>query len=226
MNYYYLVQKYFPNAKVIVEDRTYDGLVWQGPGDKPLDSIFKSLQGEEDRLLRLAGQKVMAQENQMLEKQLQARAQAEAELIPFQKTLGDYFENERLKCLKLKQDGLDLQMRLSLKEHVIDCWREITAAQNSLNAKAQIYLDETKHYLAWDEHKIPGEILAEREKAHNILSEGQLVYADWANLRAAEMPSREEIQAAIKTGGEHLKRLQKACKEIALKYPKPRKLNY
>lgn len=226
MNYYALTKKYFPSAKVVVEDRTYDGLVWKGPGDKPLESIFKSLQDEEDRLARVAGQAVLSRDGLMQEKQRQARAQAEADLVPFQKTLGDYFEAERLKALKLKQDALDLKMRLSLKEHVIDCWREISGAQEALNKKAQAYLEETKHYLAWDEHKVPAEVLAEREKAHALLSDGQLVYADWANLRAAEMPSREEIQEAIKIGGQHLARMKQQCKDIALKYPKPRKTGH
>lgn len=222
MNYYALTKKYFPSANVTLHDRTYQGLEWHGPGDKPSEDIFEAYQNEEDRLTRQAGLIVRDRQGQMEEKQRQARAQADADMVPFQKTLGEYFETERLKFLKLKQDALELQARISLKEHALDCWREITEAQEALNKQAQEYLDATKHYLSWDLDKIPADVLGKREDAHKLLSEGQLVYADWARLRESEMPSREELATALRLGGEHLERARKACREVALRYPKPR----
>lgn len=226
MNFAYLARKYFPDCQIIVEDRTYDGMRWIGPGEKPKEEIFKSLQDEEDRLARLAGQPILDRESQMQEKQRQARAQAEADLIPFQQKLGEYFEGERLKFLKLAQDALETKMALSLKEHAMTAWREITVAQDEQNRQAQEYLDATKHFLAWDTHKIPAEVIAKREEAHKLLSEGQLVYADWVNLRRSEMPTREEMQEALRKGGEHLTRLKKRCKEVSLRYPKPKRQHF
>lgn len=223
MNFFFLTQKYFPHAKVIVHDRTYEGLEWISPGHKPKEAVFQSFQDEEDRLARMAGREVMSRDSQMQEKQRQARAQAQADLTPFQQVLGEYFESERLRFQKLLEDALEAKAMIALKEHAMHAWQEITEAQDALNAKAQEYLEETKHYLAWDTHKIPPDVLVKREEAHKMLDGGKTVYADWATLRAAEMPSREEIQQAVLSGGEHLARIKKACKEVSLKYPKPRK---
>lgn len=226
MNFYALTQKYIPSAQVTLHDRTYEGLEWHGPGEKPRREIFEAYQAEEDRIARASGQESLSRSSQMQEKQRQARAKAEADLVPFQKQMGEYFEGERLKFLKLKSDALELQARLALKEHALDCWREITEAQKGLSDQAQAYLEATKHMLAWDDHKIPAEVLAKREEAHKLLSEGQLVYADWHRLRESEMPSREELALALRAGGDHLARIRKACKEVALKYPKPRIQNF
>jgi hypothetical protein len=111
---------------------------------------------------------------------------------------------------------------LALKEHALDAWKEITEAQEVLQKQAQAYLEATKHMLAWDEDKIPADVRQKRDEAHGVLSDGQYVYADWAKLRAAEMPSREELAEALRAGGEHLARIRETCKKISLKYPKPR----
>jgi len=226
INYAHLARKYIPDCSIIVEDRTFEGLVWLGPGEKPKLEVFESYQREEERIIRAAGLTVASQDSQMQEKQRQARAQADLDLIPFQKKLGEYFETERLKFLKLKQDTLELQARLALKEHALDCWREISEAQKALSDQAQAYLESTKHMLAWDDHKVPTDVMIKREEAHRLISEGQLVYPDWHRLREAEMPSQEDLAAALRAGGEHLERIRKACKAVALKYPKPRIQNF
>lgn len=226
MNFFALTKKYFPDANVTVEDRTYEGLKWHGPGKKPGLDIFKAFQEEEDRLDRVAGREVRSGESVMLEKQKQARAKALEDLIPFQEKMGRYYEEERQKFLKLQQDALEVQTRLRVRDHAIDCWREITEAQAMLQKQAQEYLEETKHMLAWDQHKIPAEVLANREKAHRILEEGVLVYADWKTLREAEAPSQEELREAILKGGEHLARVKRHMQELKLKYPKPRRQLY
>lgn len=226
MNYAHLARKYFPASTVTVEDRTYNGLIWHGPGDKPLESIFQSLQDEEDRLVRVAGREVLSRESLMQEKQRQARDQAEKDLIPFQKKLGEWFEEERLKFKKLQEEVLELKSRLALKEHALDCWKEITEAQEEINKQAQTYLEETKHMLAWDTHRIPPEVISKREEAQNLLSDGKLVYTDWARLREAEMPSREDLRNAILKGGSELARMKKICNDVNLKYPKPRKNHF
>lgn len=222
MNYQYLAKKYFHKASVTVHDRTYEGLEWHGPGEKPKQEVFEAFQAEEDRLDRIAGRQVRDRTGQMQEKQQQARAQAEDDLVPFQKQLGEYFEEERLKALRLKEDALELQARLVLKDHANVAWREITAAQDALNKQAQAYLDDTAHYLSWDVHKIPADVLAKREDAQALINYGQVVYADWSKLREAEMPSREELALALRVGGDHLARIRKTCQEVALRYPKPR----
>lgn len=224
MNFAYLAKKYFSDCIIIVHDRTYDGLEWRGPGDKPSLEIFEAFQKEEDRLERAAGRAVMSQESTMQEKQRQARAQAELDMVPFQKKLGEFFEQERLRCLKLYQDALETKSLIASKEHVITAWSEITEAQSALNKQAQTYLEETQHFTAWDQDKVPKDVLEKRAEAHRILMETKVVYAEWAALRQAEMPSREEIAEAIRAGGEHLKNIKKRCKEVALKYHKPRKV--
>lgn len=226
MNYNALVQKYFPQARVVVHDRTYEGLEWLGPGEKPRKEVFESFQAEEDRLDRAAGRQVREKEGLMQEKQRQARAQAEQDLIPFQQKLGTYYEEQRLAFLKLSQEALEVKNLLGVKNIGVACWQEITEAQELLHAKAQQYLEETKHYMAWDEHKIPAEVLAGREQAHSVLEETKVVFAEWNQLRASEMPSREEIAEAIRKGGEHLKAMKKRCKEIAGKYTKPKRQLY
>ncbi len=223
MNYNFLISKYLPDATYSIEDRTYEGILWVGPGEKPSEELFKSFQKEEDRLARAAGLPILDQDNLMMEKQRQARDQAQRDLVPFQKKLGDWYESERVKFKKLKEEALELQARLALKETAMDCWREISDAQLQLNTGAQAYLEATKHMLSWDESKIPAEVLAKREEAHKVLSDGVLVYSDWAKLRDAEMPSREELREALLKGGEHLAVIRKKCQDIALKYPRPRR---
>lgn len=223
MNFYALTCKYFPDAQVTVHDRTYEGLEWHGPGEKPALEVFESFQEEEDRLARAAGREVLSRESVMQERQRQARAQAELDLVPFQQKLGEYFEAERLRFLKASQDALELKALLGLKEHGMSAWKEISEAQDAINQRAQKYLEETAHYLAWDPHKIPVEVLEQREKMHALIDEGKTVYADWASLRAKEMPSRQDIAEAIRKGGDHLRRMQAACKEVAVRYPRPKK---
>lgn len=226
MNFYALTKKYFPDAEVTVEDRTYEGLKWHGPGKKPGLDIFKAFQEEEDRLDRIAGREVRSGESLMQEKQRQARAKAQEDLIPFQEKMGRYYEEERQKFRKLQEDALEVQARLRVKNHAIDCWKEITAAQELLQKQAQEYLEATKHMLAWDKDKIPADVVKNRQDAHKVLEEGALVYADWKTLREAEAPTQEELREALLKGGEHLARVKKHMRELALKYPKPRRLLY
>lgn len=225
MNYAYLAKKYL-HADVVVHDRTYDGLEWFGPGEKPPLSVFEAFQGEEDREARVLRKEHESRLGIMEERQVQARAKALEDIRPFEDKLREIEEEGRRKALELRQEAIELQSALRSRSHVLDAWKEISAAEALLADEAQRYLEETAHYLSWDQHKIPAEVLVGREKAHSQIAAGKLVYADWARLRSNEMPSRAEIQEAIKLGGEHLKRIKKACQEAALRYPKPRRNHY
>lgn len=226
INYAYLAEKYIKGAHFTMHDRTYEGLEWHGPGPKPGAGHFEALQELENQEARREARAEDKQASYMEEVQRQARARAKESARPLEEKLRQIEQEEHDQCLKLEKTAIEIQSCLRARESALSCWREISAAQALINEEAQKYLEETAHYLAWEPGSIPAEIIEKRKMAQMRLSDGQLVYADWSSLRSKEMPAREELQEAIRRGGEHLERMQKICKEVALKYPKPTKHHY
>lgn len=81
LNYAHLAKKYL-GAKVTVHNRTYEGLEWHGPGEKPTHEIFEAFQREEDREARVAGRKFEPRPGLVEEKQRQAKQKAMEAIRP------------------------------------------------------------------------------------------------------------------------------------------------
>lgn len=224
MNYAFLLLKY-AGISAIVHDRTWEGL--EMPRDcsypKPSQVTFDGWQEEENRLARMEGRKVEERQSERQNQQQRVRAKAFEEIRPLEDKLKEIELEERALCLKMQNEAI--QLSLSKRENVLAVWKEISAAQERINQESQSYLEDTKHVLAWNPEAIPKDIVEGRRLAHTRLNEGETVFADWRSLRSAEMPPRLEIEEAIRKGGEHLERLKKLCKDLALRYPKPKR-NY
>lgn len=226
INYAHLARKYVTGAQMTVHDRTYDGLEWHGPGEKPSIEMFRALQREEEREARANGFIQKEEAGLAMERQAQGRARALDAIRPIEDRLREQEEEAYRKTLELKEKALITQSLLRERDRVVDCWQEITEAQDLARKEAQKFLDETASYLSWDPNEVPAEVRAGRIMAHARLRDGETVYADWARLRSDMLPTREEMAEMIRKGGEHLKRLEELCKTAALKYPKPRKNHF
>lgn len=226
MNFVALAHKYL-GVDCLCENRSYAGLLWPADqGDKPSYETFESFQKEEDRLNRVDK---LVSTRSLEEKRLEHRRvqqKALEDIVPYEEKVRAEHEELRRQTQAQRMDAIHLQHSLDSRAHVDHTWREITAAEDRVTKEAQQYLDDTAHYLSWDPHRVPAEILAKREEAHKRIDHGKQVYANWQELRAKEMPTREDLIAAIRAGGEELERLKKICAETALKYPRPRKNHY
>lgn len=227
MNYSHLATKYIKDARFVANDRTYDGLSWLGPGEKPGEEYFKSLQKLEDQETGIEENQENQKETLRQERQRQARARALADAIPFEKQIADEFAKIRqeafLVILKAKEE---FELAQTVKA-IDDCWLEISKAQEKTNEEALTYLQATDWYDAREADggkKPPPEVLVKRQEARDRIEHGKVVYANWAQLRAKEMPSKAELRTAILAGGEVLERIKKLSQSIILKYPKPRKV--
>jgi hypothetical protein len=227
MNFVYLAQKYL-GVSCLMETRQYSGLLWpaDAPMEKPTFEVFEAFQREEDRLVRLDRKVAEKRHTERLESHHQARAKALDDIVPYEEKVRAEHHEIRRQTLAQKQEAVDLRHALETRGHVEQTWKEIAAADDVVTKEAQAYLNDTAHYLSWDPHKIPAEVLESREKAHKRIEEGKTVYANWSTLRASEMPTREEMVLAIRAGGEQLERLKKICSQAALKYPRPRKTHF
>lgn len=225
MNFVYLARKYF-NVDCICEDRSYEGLIWPKDAhlEKPPQAVFEAYQGEEDRLNRVVANQAQKRTERIQESQKQAVARSFEDIIPFEDRLKAEHEKLREEAYEIRKGAVEAKLALSARaSHIEPMWREISEVQSAVSQEAQQYLDDTSHMLSWDPQKVPVEVLSKREEAHKRVEDGKLVYGNWQQMRAKDMPTREELRQAVKAGGEHLARLQKICQDVALKYPKPRK---
>lgn len=221
MNYAYLLRK-FTGISAIVHDRTWDGLEMPkgSPIDKPSLLQFEGWQEEEDRLARAEG-KVIADREKLVElKHSQARAKALEEIRPFEDKLREKEREEFEACLRVTKEAIECKSALRVRSQLLEAWKPITEAQILINEESQRYLDATALYMSWDRERVPEEILKNRKLAHDRISDGDLIFQDYRSLRERELPSRAEIDDAIRRGGEHLERIKKVCKDVCLKYPK------
>lgn len=222
MNYAYLLKKYHGVDNCIVHDRTYEGLEMPGGLRKPSMETFEAWQEYEDQLARQGQRRVEDRHSQVELRQQAARVKALEEIRPFEDKLREIELAVAEEAKALKKGALECQSILRTRGEVVSAWTEITHAQDLLNKEAQRYLDDTVFVLSWDHTDVPAEIAEKRRIAQQRLKSGQTVFREWASLRSLEAPSRAEIEEAVRLGGEHLDRIRKTCKEIALRYPRPR----
>ena len=230
MNYAFLAKKYL-GVNCLFEDRTYEGLIWPADkGEKPLHEVFEGFQREEEREARAAGHAEAEQDNLTQERQRQARAQAVEDARPFADKLQEQYQALRNAARDELVKAIECQELLKTKTVVEECWHEITKAQEVINENAQQYLHDTDWYVTRAREPggkdVPIEVLQLRAEARDRIQKGQLVFARWQELRASELPSKEDIAAAIREGGRALEEMRKACHAVALKYPKPKKQLY
>jgi hypothetical protein len=226
MNFAYLAHKYL-HVDCLMENRTYDGLLWPpSAGEKPSYELFEAFQREEDREARLTRDAQARLEEERRTVHRQARAKALEDITPFADKIAAEHAEIRAQALQQKAEAIELQHALDSRSQIELTWREIAAAEDRISKEAQQYLDDTAHMLSWDTHRIPADVLAKREEAHNRINHGKTVYGNWNQLRALELPSREDLAAAIRAGGDELARIRKICQDVALKYPKPKKTHY
>ena len=227
MNYAYLSLKYL-GVECLMEDRTYDGLMWpKDHGEKPSEEIFAAFQREEDRQARAEGKVVSDRGSELALKQHQARAKAAQDLIPYESVIKAKVDVAYQEALEARKLAIDIQAAQRLKAVVDEEWREITEAQGRINDEAHRYLDETAHHVEREQHGIcdvPDEIALKRKLAIERISDGTKVYAKWQELRSKEMPSRQELHDAIVAGGVELERMKKICRDVQLKYPRPKRI--
>ena len=225
INYAHLARKYL-NADVIVHDRTYEGLEWKGPGKKPSKDLFESFQKEEERIRKIDEWKEANNIGLMQERQHQAKVDALEKIRPLEHKIEEEQMRVREKIMRHKLEAKELQEQLKTRDELLDCWNEISAAQALVNAEAEQYLKDTDFFFTRETETgkpVPQEVIEKRALARERIDRGQLVFTHWRSLREKEMPSRGEIQEAIKKGGEELERIRKVCQDIALRYPKPRR---
>jgi len=86
-SYAYLADKYLPDSKYTIEDRTYEGVIWHGPGDKPSRDLFDSLDKEEQRFLKVKDRSIELENNLLIEMQMAHRQKALDAVKPLEKKL-------------------------------------------------------------------------------------------------------------------------------------------
>lgn len=230
MNFVMLAKKYM-GVSTICEDRTWDGLIWPpSAGPKPSIELFEAFQKEEDREARKQENALLSANSLMQEKQHQARVKAAEEAKSIEQKIREEEEAIRAEILKVKAEAAAVQESIKTRDAALECWAEINKAQELINKEATEFLFETDWYVTRKHETgidIPEEIMQQREAARARVNHGQTVFAKWKTLREKELPSKEEIRAAIRAGGEELERIKKLCGETNAKYRKPQvKRNY
>ena len=226
MHYGYLAKKYIDGAKFIMHDRTYDGLEWLGPGQKPSIKLFESFQEEENRHKRIDDKVNKDLEDEVKLRQHQYRHKVLEEIIPKEDKIREENAKLREEIEHLRFKVLEEKEALKNKELMLDCWNEISAAQAIINAECEDYLLKTDFYITREKETgkpIPQEVLVLREEARQRINHGERVYRFSDLLREKELPSKDEIREAIIAGGEELERIRKHCINVHLKYPKPKR---
>lgn len=221
MNFAYLYGKYCGFGSVVVEDRSYDGLVITG-APKPPPSVFAGWAAKEREL---AGSE--AYHESVLSRELEqrveaARARALLDIVPFHDRVREQERAAYDQAMQLRKEAIECQSAINIKEGLEKAWIEIAKAQDIVNAEAQKYLDDTAFVLSWEASAVPAEIAQKRREAQARIKLGKTVYQDWTRFRASEMPSGQEIHEAIQKGGEHIERIRSLARAVALKYPRPR----
>jgi len=226
MNYAHLAKTYM-FADVIVHDRTYAGLQWLGPGEKPSEEQFRAFQVEEDRQNFVKNNLPKQKEADLMkERQRQARAAAEDMAIPLEKKIEAEWQSIYNEIADLRKKAAETRGVVAAMGKMGEAWAEISKAQESINEEAQRYLAETDWYYTRESEtkiQVPEEVKVKRQEARERIQHGEIVYASWQKLRAAERPSRQEIRDAIREGGEALDRIRKLCGDASLKFPKPKR---
>lgn len=224
-SYNYVLEKYYKGHHFAIEDRTYDGIIWHGPGPKPAQETLDTLIKEEERYLNI--EENNAQKDIELLKELQAahRQKAIEASRPLIEKIEIQYKAIFAEISELLQEAKETQLAIEAKDRLDEAWYEVSKSQEMINKKARDFLASTDWYVTREQEvgiKIPEEIIRQRAEARDSVCKGDIVYKNWQALREKERPSREEIKQAIRLGGEELKRIKEHCQAVSLKYAKPR----
>ena len=225
-SYAYILDKYLPHITYIMEDRTYEGIRWTCKEEPPSQELLDSFIKEEERLANIKNNNLSKLDDYFKEKQHQYRVEAARSAVPLETKLAEEHDAIIAEIQTLKLDAIDIQKTIEAKLAFEQSWQEISKAQEKINQQAREYLASTDwYYVRESETKlaVPQEVVELRAKARESIKHGVEVYAKWNELRSKERPSREEIKAAIKAGGDELKRIKSICESIGAKYNRPKK---
>jgi hypothetical protein len=225
-SYAHILDKYLPHIQYVMEDRTYDGIRFLTKDEPPSKELLDSFIAEEERLANIKRNNLAKLDDYYKERQHQFRVEAERSAVPLEDRLAEEYDAIMAEIHTLKLDAVEVQKAFEAKAALEESWVEISKAQEKINQQARDYLESTDWYFVRESETkiaVPDEVVALRAKARESIQHGIEVYAKWQQLRAKERPSREELKAAIKAGGEELKRVKALCQEASLRYSRPKK---
>lgn len=225
-SYAYILDKYLPNIKYIMEDRTYEGIRFLCKEEPPSKELLDGFIKEEERLANIKKNNLSKLDDYFKEKQHQYRVEAERAAVPLEDKLAEEYDAIIAEIHTLKLDAVEVQKTFETKAALEESWLEISKAQDKINQQAREYLASTDwYYVRESETKlaVPQEVVELRAKARESIQHGVEVYAKWRELRAKERPSKEELRAAIKAGGQELERIKSLCQAVSMKYSRPKK---
>lgn len=226
-SYAYILDKYFPHARVVIEDRTYEGIVWYGLGEKPSEETLNALVKEEERFAQIEINKTNTQDSILLDRQRGQREQAKQDAKPLAQKIQDQYKQIYAEIEALTIEAQELQCLMEARSKLEAAWFEVSKTEAKCNDEAKAYLAETDWYYTREAEtkiKVPDEVVEKRAKARESITRGDWVHMNWQELRAKERPSRAEIMNAIRLGGDELKRIKGLCQDISFKYAKPKKI--
>lgn len=225
MNYSALAKKYVPGAKFKLIDRSYDGLEWIGPGEKPSIEMFQSWATEEARLQRIDEVKVLARMKEIEAARNRELVKIAEETKSIEEKLKDEFKEMRRDILSQFHETKELEQCLNARDALSEVWVNVSSLQHAINEECKQYLADTDFYVTRKQEtgqEIPQNVSHNRQTCRDRVNNGVLAYASWSRIRGMERPSRKDIQEALKNGRGELARLREICNSIALRYPKPR----
>lgn len=209
-----------------MHDRTYDGLEWLGPGDKPAKEVFLGWQELEAREERIELNKSLRDAALMEERRRQQLVKIYEEAKTLEEKIDDQYKQLRSDILKQKEEAAHVYNLIAAGKAVDEVFTELTRSQHLINKEAEKYLADTDWFITRKletGEEIPEEVSRGRAEARSRIERGTLVHSKWKDLRRSERPSREEIQRAVKLGGDELERIRHICETASLKYKKPAK---
>ncbi len=225
-SYAYILDKYLPHIQYAMEDRTYEGIRFLTKEEPPTQALLDAFIQEEERLAGIKNKNLSKLEDYYKERQHQYRDEAAKKAIPLEDKLKAEYDSIIAEIETLRLDAVELQKTIQAKEKLEESWLEVSNAQEKANEAARSYLAETDWYVTRLQEtglEIPEEVQHKRAHARDSITNGVQVFSNWQKLREKERPSREELKAAIKAGGEELKRIKSVCEEIHSRYKKPSK---
>lgn len=225
-SYAYILDKYLPHIPYVMEDRTYEGIRFLGKEEPPTQELLDAFIKEEERLAGIKQKNLDKLDDYYKERQHQYRDEAAKKAIPLEEKLKAEYDSIIAEIETLRLDAVELQKTLEAKEKFQESWLEVGNAQEKANEKARAYLAETDWFVTRKQEtglEIPEDVQMKRAQARESITKGIEVFSNWQQLREKERPTREELRAAIKAGGEELNRIKSVCEEIHSRYKKPSK---
>ncbi len=225
-SYAYILDKYLPHLTYVMEDRTYEGIRWTCKEEPPSKELLDSFIKEEERLANVKQKNLAKLDDYYKEKQHQYRVEAARAAVPLEDKLAEEYDAIIAEIHTLKLDAVEAQKAFEAKAALEESWLEISKAQEKVNQQAKKYLADTDWFVTRKQDtglEIPEDVQALRAQARESISHGTEVFKNWQQLRSKERPSREELRAAIKAGGQELERIKSLCEAVSLKYQKPKK---